>query len=273
MVGACEDGQFPTASPTAPPVSPPTPPITVSFVEESKRVTEGETIEIQVAVSGHASESVRIQVIAEQDTVVDADYELLTPVLEIPPSGVAGRTTTITFRALEDVYFAEGDETLWLRLGTPEESDVEFGPRLAVTIDDVGVSPCSGIQLRAEPPAITDVARVRVRDGSSREIRSATTRFTVTSGSDAETVALYWIGPYRDFDLFFSPVFNAGRTAPLHVALLNWGLQMDGLTLRHEMDVEWLADETIGLRFRSASKVCIGEPIASCIGSGCELQR
>ena len=49
------------------------------LVEASERVTEGETIEIQVAVSGDAGGPLRIQVAAEQDTVVDADYELLTP--------------------------------------------------------------------------------------------------------------------------------------------------------------------------------------------------
>ena len=237
---------------------PPPPPVKVSFVEESERVTEGETIEIKVAVSGEAGEPLRILVAAEQDTVVDADYELLTSVLEIPPSGVSDATATITLRALEDDYFAEGDETLWLRLGTPQESDVEFGPRLALTIDDAGVSPCDGIRVRVDPP--TEFP------GGGGVVQ---TRLTLVSDIGAQTVAADWVGPYDDYR---EQVSRGVSQNQFNLVVEDWSFRTEGVTSHQQITFKWNPEEEFGLRFRSRDGACAGGPVLACTGAGCEMR-
>ena len=262
VVGACEEGQIQTTSPTAPPAppqpDPPPPPVLVSFVEESIRVTEGETIEIPVALSGgDVRRPFRIQIAAEEDSVVDADYVLVTPVLEIRPSGASGTTTTIVFRALDDEQFAEGDETLWLRLEVVGESSVEVGPRLAVTIDDAGVSPCTGIRVRVEPPT-------ELSSGAFQ------TQLTLVSDIRSGAVAADWIGPYADhrgqaLGRVFQNQFN--------VLVKDWSFWMEGATSHQQITFEWNPEEVFGLRFRSSDVTCAGQPTLACSGDSCEMRH
>ena len=264
--GACEEGQTPTAmAPTPPPVAPAPPPepeppaVTVSFVDESKQVVEGETTEILVALSGAVvSRLLRIQVAVEQETVVDTDYELLTPVLEIPASGMSDRTTTITFKALEDIDFAEGDETLWLSLRAPDQSDIAFGPRLAVTINDAGVSPCDGIRVRVEPPTQTP---------SHGAVR---TQLTIVSDMRSGAVAADWLGPYQDYQ---GQALGRRIQNQFNLVVEDWSLRVEGATSHQKITIWWNPEEEFGLRFRSSNDACSNEPVLTCTGAACELRR
>ena len=94
VIAGCGNGDVPTATGPAPPPAPsPAPPpqpepsrVTVSFAEDSRRLGEGETIEIGVKYSGaDAGNPLRIAVLAENETADADDYELVTPTLQIPP--------------------------------------------------------------------------------------------------------------------------------------------------------------------------------------------
>jgi hypothetical protein len=258
-------------APSAPAV--PQPSLAVSFVEDAARLAEGETAEIPVRWSGGSpGRALRIGVTAQNQTTTDDDYELLSASFEIPQSAASG-TAVVSLRALEDEMFAEGDETLSLQLVAPSGAAVQVGGNLGISIEEAGVSPCAGIRIGAEPPSRQD----SWEEGATLQpSETARTRFIVVSGPGSEAVALDWIGPYRDYDLSsWNPSFRrrtVNSSTLFHVILENWSFDMEESTLRHEIQVEWLAELEVGLRFRSADGACAGEPVAACTGGGCELR-
>ena len=252
----------------------PQPSFTVSFVESAARLVEGETAEIPVRWSvGSPGRALQIGVTAQDQTTTADDYQLSSESFEIPQSAASG-TAVVSLRALEDELFAEGDETLSLRLVVPSGAAVQLGGNLDISIEDAGVSPCAGIRIRAEPPWLRDYWE----EGSTLQpSETATTRFIVVSGTGSEAVSLDWIGPYRDYDLgSWNPPFRTRRVNPtnqFHAILEDWSFRLEEATLRHEIQVEWLSELELGLQFRSADGACVGKPVAACTGAGCELRR
>lgn len=256
------------AAPTAP-----QPSITVTFVEDSARVAEGWTTEIQVKWSGGApSSALRIGVTARNVSATDDDYDLLTSDFEISPSAISG-TAAVSLRALEDELFAEGDEIVSLELSAPATAAVGLDGGLEVAIEDAGVSPCAGVRIAAEPPLLTDHWPPGSTEQPSETARS---RFTIVSGPGSEAVSVDWIGPYRDYDLAsWNPSFRPRRVNPtnlFHTILATWSFRPEESAMLHEFHVEWLSELELGLQFRSADTACIGEPVAVCSGGGCELR-
>ncbi len=251
----------------------PQPSLVVAFAEQAVRLAEGETAEIPVRWSGGPpGRALEIGVAAQNRTAGDDDYELVSASFEVPAS-VASGTAAISLRALEDARFAEGEETLSLQLVGPSGASVRADGALDVSIEEAGVSACAGIRIGAEPP----VRRDQWEEGATLQpSETARTRFVVVSGPGSEAVSLDWIGPYRDYDLgSWNPSFrqrrvNAGNL--FHVILEDWSLDPEAASLRHEIQVEWLSELEIGLRFRSADGACAGEPVAACTGAGCELR-
>ena len=271
LAAGCGEG---TGGAPAAPAAPSTPQasITVSFAEEAARVVEGQTAEIPVRWSGSSGSALRIGVAARNVSATGDDYELLTADFQIAPSA-AGGTTTVSLRALEDEFFAEGDETLSLELSAPAGAAVRLDGGLEVAIEDAGVSPCDGIRIRAEPLSLQD----RWRPGSTEQpSETARSRFIVVSGPGSEAVSLDWIGPYRDYDLAsWNPSFRPRRVNPtnlFHAIVENWSFHAEGSAVQHEIHVEWLSELELGLQFRSADGACTGEPVAACAGGGCELR-
>ena len=266
--GGCGDrtGSAP-AAPSAPQAS-----ITVSFAEKAARVAEGQTAEIAVRWSGSTSNALRIGVAARNVSATDDDYELVTADFQIAPSAASG-TAMVLLRALEDEFFAEGDETLSLELSAPAGAAVRLDGGLDVAIEDAGVSPCDGIRIRAEPPSLRDGWPPGSTEQPSETARS---RFTIVSGPGSEAVSLDWIGPYRDYDLAsWNPSFRPRRVNPtnlFHAVVENWSFHAEGSAVQHEIHVEWLSELELGLQFRSADAACTGEPVAACAGGGCELR-
>ena len=274
---SCGDGGGGGGTPAAPaaPTAPaaPQPSITVTFVEDAVRVTEGRTAEIQVRWSGGAPGSaLRIGVTTQNVSATDADYELLTSDFEIAASAASG-TTAVSLRALEDELFAEGDEIVSLELSAPTGASVGLAGGLEVAIEDAGVSPCAGIRVAAEPPVRTD----RWPPGRTvQPSETARSRFIIVSGPGSEAVSVDWIGPYRDYDLAsWNPSFRPRRVNPtnlFHAILETWTFDSDESAMRHEFHVEWLSELELGLQFRSADNACTAEPVAVCTGSRCELR-
>ena len=259
------------AAPTAP--AAPQPSISVTFVEDAARVAEGQTTEIEVRWSGGApSSALRIGVTARNVSATDDDYELLTSDFEIAPSATSG-TAAVSLRALEDEFFAEGDEIVSLELSAPAGASVGLAGGLEVAIEDAGVSPCAGIRVAAEPPLRTDHWPP---DSTEQPSETARSRFIIVSGPGSEAISVDWIGPYRDYDLAsWNPSFRPRRVNPtnlFHAILETWSFSPKESAMRHEFRVEWLSELELGLRFRSADSACIGEPVAVCSGTGCELR-
>lgn len=276
-VAGCGGDSGGASTPSTPPTSaPPTPQpsgLTVSFVEATAVLVEGETAEIPVRWSGGSSSvALQIGVAAQNQTAADEDYELLSESIAIPPSAASG-TANVSLRALEDGLFAEGDETLVMQLVAPSAA-VQVGGNLEVAIEDAGVSPCTGIRIAAEPPSLRDLWRAGETEQPSE---TAMTRFVVVSDTGSEAVALDWVGPYRDYDLSsWNPSFrrrNVNSSTLFHVVLADWSFHPEESALRHEFQLEWLSNLEVGLRFRSADGACTGEPVAACTGAGCELRR
>ena len=267
LIGCNEQGGAPAPSTPTPASS-----LSVSFVGSAFGLVEGETADIPVRWSGAAG-ALRVGVLAQNQTTSDDDYELLSAGFEIPASSASG-TAAVSLRALEDALFAEGDEIVSVRLVAPSGSAVEVGGSIEVRIEDAGVSPCAGIRISAEPPSLHNLWE---EDATEQPSETAMTRFTVVSGPGSEAISLDWIGPYRDYDLrSWNPTFrrrNVNSSTLLHTVIAEWSLDADASTVRHEMDLEWLAELEIGLRFRSADGACTGEPVAACTGAGCELRR
>ncbi|MDE2793715.1 MAG: hypothetical protein OXL34_02755, partial [Gemmatimonadota bacterium] len=263
----------PSTPPTSAPPAPSPPSLAISFVEATATLAEGETAEIPVRWSGGPSGSaLQIGVVAQNQTATDEDYEVLSEGFAIPQSAASG-TAMVSLRALEDDFFAEGDETLSVQLVAPSGAAVQVGGSLEVAIEDAGVSPCAGIRIAADPPSLRDLWEPGKTEQPSE---TAMTRFIVVSGPGSEAVALDWVGPYRDYDLSaWNPSFrrrNVNSSTLFHTILANWTFLPEASALRHEIRLEWLSNLEVGLRFRSSDGACAGEPVAVCTGAGCELR-
>ena len=271
--GGDQGGAPTTSAPPAAPAPPAASGLTVAFVQATARVAEGETAEVPLRWSGASPGSaLQIGVAVQNDTAADEDYELLTATVEIPPSA-AGGTATVSLRALEDELFAEGDETLSVQLVAPSGATVQVGGSLEVVIEEAGVSPCTGIRVAAAPPSLEN----HWGEGETEQpSETAMTRFILVSGAGSDSVAVDWIGPYRDYDLYAANFsFYRQRVSYSNLfdlILEDWSFHPEESGLRHEFRLEWLSNLEVGLRFRSADGACTGEPVAACTGAGCELR-
>lgn len=263
----------PSAPPTTTPPAPSPSGLTVSFVQATVTLVEGETAGIPVRWSGGSSATpLQIGVVAQNQTATDEDYELLSESIAIPQAAASG-TARVSLRVLEDGLFAEGDETLSVQLVAPSGAPVQVGESLEVAIEDAGISPCAGVRVRAEPPSLRDLWGPGATEQPSE---TATTRFVLVSGAGSGSVSVDWIGPYRDYDLYAGQFsFYRQRVSYSNlfdVIVADWSFDPEESGLRHEFHLEWLSNLEVGLRFRSADGACAGEPVAACTGAGCELR-
>ena len=242
----------------------------VAFADDSVYVAEGETRVVGVRYRVRnldAPLAIRVSVL--EDGAEEADYELSETRFEIPAgSGLEG-AVELTVGAVADPFFAEGDEGVSLHLAVPEESEVEVGSALRMTIADAPVSACVGVSLAGTPP--------RLLEGGRDLVGSA---LTLEWGPEAADVQLEWAGPYptreeSNPNIEHHPYFQRGITRPnqpgFHVS--DWRIESNGDAARHTMSLEWPADDALSLRLRSPRGTCDGEPLASCGPDGCFLDR
>ncbi len=265
-IAACGDGGGSPA--VVAPVSPapaPGPSLAVSFQESALSVAEGEAAEIAIQYrTQELVAPVSLSVSVLPGTAEAEDYEISPDVLEIPAGTSPDGKGSLTLRALTDRFFAEGEETLEVRLVPPPGIHAETASGLAVTIEEAGANPCAGTVVHGHPPEVEerfDVAR---------------TRLSLDFASGSENVVFDWLGPYdgqaEPLDFVRKTM---GRTSRFQVAILAWTTErMAGVT-RHTFEFAWPTDTSrgveAGLRFRSDDGACAGEPMAVCTGAGCEL--
>ena len=242
----------------------------VAFVEDSVRVGEGEARVVGVQYRVRRLDSpLRVGVTVAEDGAGAADYELSETGVEIPAGTGLEGTLPLTFGALADDFFAEGDEGLSLHLAAPEESATEVGTALQLTIADAPVSACAAVSLAGTPPR-------RVERGRDVVVGTA---LTLEWGPEAADVHLEWAGPYPTreewIDVEHHPYFRPGISRPNQPGfhLSDWRIESNGNAARHTMSLEWPANDTLSLRLRSPRGACDGEPVASCGPEGCYLER
>ena len=188
----------------------------------------------------------RLDVSAVEVTVTAADYELSASTFEIPSGQDVRGTATVSFTALTDPI-SEGDEALSLGLVPPVGIRVQLGRDLEITITDVPVSPCEGIELPGAP----------VVPGSwlGRPFRKTT--LELRSLTDGGPVWLDWKEPY----------VHEGGSSVLDINIAAWRMAVDRGGVTHSLDLEWFEGARIHLVVRSLAGEC---PLV-CSGAGCEL--
>ena len=260
---ACGNGGGSTA--IVAPVSPAPEPsqLAVSFVESRLSVAEGETAEIGIQYRAQGLDApVSLSVLVLPGTAEAEDYEVSPDALEIPAGTNPEGRSSLTVRGLTDRFFAEGEETLEVRLVPPTGVRAEVASGLEVTIAEAGANPCVGTAVRGTPPTM--------------ERDTARTTFFLDFAVGSEGVTFDWFGPYDGDE---APVDfigeRMGRTPGLQVIMLDWTTQRTGSMVRHKMDFAWPGGRYPGLeagvRFRSDDGACAGEPTAICTESDCEL--
>jgi hypothetical protein len=240
--------------------------VTVSFVEDTVTVAEGETAEIGIRyqVASLAS-PLRLMVSPLDRNTLPADYELSASGIEIPAGRGTSGTRALSLSALADDDIAEGNEALSLRLVFPAGTQAQLGRDLAVTIADAGGAPCTGIRVRATP--ITPLGAVP---------RWVTTSLTVSQDTDAGSVWFEWEGPYLHGEECVDDDCREwweSRSPELEVNLVEWRIESSVSSTDHVLEIDWRRDKTAGLRFHSPEGNCAGEPAVACTETGCELTR
>ena len=253
LAGAgCEPRQ-----PTAPPLPrPPPPPFTAVFSAADLQLAEGETATVTVRYRiNDLAEGVPLRVLVTTGTAGSEDYEVSRERLDLPAGrGISGEGT-FSVTALEDRQFAEGEETLSLRLVPPAEVGTRrgfVGTDLRVGIADSGFEPCPGIRVRATPPAWLDAPD-----------RWASSTLDLEWSADARDAGLDFLGPYGQS---LSQDYNDR----FWINLVSWRMERTGGGVRHVVDLEWPAWlDDLGLLF-PASANCSGETVAVCSIGGCD---
>ena len=266
-LAACNDGGNAPAAvpPTAPQPIAATSSLAVSFPDSALSVAEGETAEIAVRYQALELEApVNLRVSVLPGTAEAEDYEVSPDMLEIPAGTNPDGEGSLTLRALTDRLFAEGEETLEVRLVPPAGMRAELASGLAVTIEEAGANPCAGTVVEGQPPWIEegfDVAR---------------TRLALDFAPGSGNVVFDWFAPYdgqaEEVDFVRKEV---GRTSRFQAAILAWTTERMVGVIRHTIEFAWPAGTSggaeAGVRFRSDDGACAGEPMAVCTGFGCEL--
>lgn len=263
----------PTPAPAPEPAPEPQPTATVSFRETTTQVREGASTEVGIRYrNANLSMPVILQIRTSGGNASEDDYELSVETLEIPAGSGTSGELAISVTAVEDSAFAEGDETLVLRVQPPAGSDVQAEGSFELVIEDAGVRPCAGILLSGQPPVVHNSRY----SSPSVKADTATIRLTLETDAAAAGVVFDWVGPYKDYhrSAVWNPSFRVRNLDPvtqLDQNFVHWSFEPTAEGVRHTFGFEWLAHLDAGFRFRSENGSCAGEPEAVCTGAGCEL--
>ena len=241
--------------------APAPPPVVVRFVEGAVAVRESETAEIAVRYDTNGIAGLVTDVIVQHGSAGPADYELATTSLPLDP---AGETLVVPMRAMLDDELAEGTETLVLVLRPPAGVASQVGTALDVTITDAGVSPCPGVTAVASPV------------GSLPGTRYLATTLELDFAPPGEGLHFDWIDPFRHDEDCADEDCRAWwvtRTPYLELNVADWRVETAREAVRHVLDIEWRNTKEVGMRFRSETASCDGEPTIRCTTDGCELDR
>ena len=238
------------------PAPPPTPALTASFVEDTLRVTEGETAEITIRYSVAAQDSsVRVTVSPLEETATADDYDFPEAGFAIPPGSGTTGTAVLSLAALPDRLFAEGEETLILRLEGPNGVTAQFDQGSArVRINDAAVNPCRGVTIVGEPPQVD----TRFSPSELEEKTVAATVLTLEFLASSEGVTLDWTSPYSGT----LPTPGGELVGLWRAMVTDWAFELEGAEVRHDMGIAWFAELEIGLAFHSNDGACLGDPVA-----------
>ena len=267
--GGCGDGGGGSApaAPAPPPPAPP-PPFGAAFAETELEVLEGDTLEIGIRyeVRELPSEAV-LRIRAASGEASEDEYRLSSASVSIPAGQGLSGTASLAFEALPDLLFAEGRETVSLEFDAAgAAASATLGDPLRVAILEAGVSPCTGVRLRALP-----WEEEKPRAAEFPPPMLATTLELDLAGGALDTW-LELVGPY--YNLFDSG--NQPRSITT-LGITGWRVGPAGTGLRHELAVNWPGEswfedeEEARLAFRLLGPTCPEEPVASCSSESCEI--
>lgn len=152
-----------------------------------------------------------------------------------------------------------------------------------VPIGERWISPCTGVNIRAERPYPADGPLWFAKyDGRFDRERWFGTRLTIEWATRNAAVVMDWAGPYRNWTWnaermqpnFFS-VFEIGvgdlfaLSSLLDISISEWIVERRGEGARHAIEIAWPETTRAKLRFRSQDSTCAGEPILVCDLAGC----
>ena len=258
------DGAPPARAPTV--AAPELPAVVVTFVSDTLRVEEGETVEITVQYRINSlPAALSLEVSPLNEGADPEDYELSATTFEIPAGQGATGTAAISLTALQDTRIAEGDEAVELRLVPPAGIRAELDGNLEVTIADAGASPCSGVRVVATP--------VEPVPDSPDYLRT-----TLELARDAEAGAAWldWGAPYYNGEYCDDDDCREWweKSSPiLEVNLVEWRMESSTDGTSDLLDIEWHDSNTLRFGFRSADGACEGAPAVVCTDAGCEFDR
>lgn len=259
--GGGESPAAPPASASAPTPAPAPAPaqITVSFVQVSLAVREGESVEIGVKYQvPNLAAPWQLAVSSLPESASPDDFVFPNTTIEIPAGEAVSGEAFLELTATPDGVFDEGDETLAVRFVPSPGVNAQLGADLRMVIKDGGVSPCRGVNLVASRPA-------RVEGFVQRFV-------TVRLSEASESLAMEFVAPYRETpDIpFWNGIFS------LHVAA--WGVEADSGTIRHQLDLRlpegevngFVVDQHLRLSFHGAE---CDAAVATCSFAECDLMQ
>lgn len=153
------------------------------------------------------------------------------------------------------------------------------GSFLSLAVTDHWGTPCAGVRLRAERPWPADGPRSFSADTRLEGDIWLATRLVMEWPRTAGGVVFDWAGLYRSWTrdrwldriVFVTPPRTGARWLDLDI--VDWQVRSDGSTVRHVLEIAWPESAEAGLRFRSGSGACQGEPMVACNITGCEVRR
>ena len=253
------------------------PALSLGFAEDSVRVAEGEEVSVGIRYRVRELASpLTIQVSVRKNKAEAADYELSETRFEIPAGRDIEGTLELVIGARADDAFAEGEETIELRLLLPDAIGAEVRGGLSVTITDTPVSACVGVTLAGTPPEpVEEVSGLRSLLQRRDRIR---TSLTSEWHPSARGVTMRWVGPYGEgwewFDLEPHPNYRYHEEAkPLppqpdfHIEA--WRFDAGSTFATHVMDVSWSREADLELMFRCET----GDVSAVCDAEGCRMHE
>ena len=273
FAGCDSDGgtSAPVVRPSVPaPPPPPVPEVTVSFSSERIEVAEGESATIELRYEArHLSAPWEFRIGTANGRNPEDDFELPDEVFTVPVGEegeeVSG-TASLTIRTFEDLQFAEGEEAFVLAAVPVQEGGevrLEAAVPLELAIADAAVSPCQGVIVSALGWELVDP------DEGQRPPMPATT-LTIELTGDGLDTTLDLVGPYATL----APESNEVQPYSTF-GISRWNLDPVEGGLLHQLEINWPGDaafaEPRNLEFAFGGGRCVGEPVASCSSTSCEL--
>ena len=264
-IAACGgDGSAPAPAPTV--AAPRLPAVAVTFVSDTVRVEEGETVEITVRYRiNNLPAPLSLAVSPLDDGAGPEDYELSATTFEIPAGQNVTGTAAISITALADTRISEGEEALELRLVPPAGIRAELDHNLEVTIADAGAVPCAGARVVATPVEPVEASPDHWR-----------TTLELAQDAEAGAVWLDWGAPYYNGEYCDDDDCRTWweKSSPiLEVNLVEWRMESSPGGTSDLLDIEWRDSNTLRFGFRSSDGACEGDPTVTCTGTNCELDR